>query len=126
MKTITIDCFRYEREGRSCERCEDSCRTIEKAIEKVSDTLRERDISIDLREHKLDDSRMEQSNSVLINGKDVMMILKERDGIYSYCRSCTELSGQPAECRTFIYRNRAYESIPEEMVIEALLREAVS
>jgi hypothetical protein len=126
MKTITIDCFRHESEGRSCGRCEDSYRTIEKAVEKISDTLRERDICIDLRELTLDDSRMEQSNSVFINGKDVTMILNEREGIFSYCRSCTESSGRPTECRTFIYRSRAYESIPEEMVIEALLREAVS
>ena len=126
MKTIKIDCFRYETEGRSCGRCEDSYRAIEKAIEKISDTLQERDISIDLRDHKLDDGRMEQSNSVFINGKDVIMLLNERDGIFSYCPTCTELCGRPTECRTFIYRNRAYESIPEEMVIEAILREAVS
>lgn len=72
------------------------------------------------------DDRVEDSNSISINGKDVMTILREREGIFSYCRSCTELNGSPTECRTFIYRNKAYESVPEEMITEAILKEAAS
>jgi hypothetical protein len=124
MKTITIEWFCYERQGKACGRCEESYRTIRHAIGKVSSQLKERGVSVDLREHRLDEATMEQSNSVSINGKDIMILLQERDDIFSYCRSCTELTGTPTECRTFIYRSKAYESIPEEMVIEALLREA--
>ncbi len=126
MKNITIDWFCYEKNGRSCGRCGDSHQAIVQAVEKLSGSLRERGVTVDLRAHKLDDSHVEQSNRVSINGKDIMTILREREGIFSYCRSCTELSGQPTECRTFIYRNRAYESVPEEMIIEAILKEALS
>ncbi len=126
MKKITIDCFCYEKNGRSCGRCGDSRQVLLKALEKIEASLRERNIAVDVREHKVDDSSMEQSNRVSINGKDIMAILQEREGIFSYCRSCTELSGRPTECRTFIYRSMAYESVPEEMIIEAVLKEAGS
>jgi hypothetical protein len=124
MKKITIDWFCYEKEGKSCGRCHESYRTIEQAMERIGSTLQERGISIELRQHKLDEERIDQSNTVFVNGKDVMSMLKERDDIFSYCRSCTSLTGKPTECRAFIYRNKAYESIPEEMIIEAVLQEA--
>jgi len=51
-------------------------------------------------------------------------MLSERCDFFIFCRSCTDLTGKPTECRAFIYENRAYESIPEIMLDEAVLREA--
>ena len=59
-----------------------------------------------------------------INGQDIMEMLSERCDFFIFCRSCTDLTGKPTECRAFIYKNRAYESIPEIMLDEAVLREA--
>ena len=86
--------------------------------------LNERGIDIDLKEHLLDESRIDHSNTVTINGKDILRLLNERDDIFTYCRSCTALTGRPTECRAFIYKNMAYESVPEEMLREAILQEA--
>ncbi len=126
MKKIIIDWYCYEKDGRSCPRCGESYQAILRAVEELSSSLREQGIAIDLLTHGLDEDRREESNTVVINGKEVTAMLKERDGIFSYCRSCTELTGRPTECRTFIYRSRAYESVPEEMIREAILKEAAS
>ncbi len=124
MKTITIDCYCYEKDGRSCVRCGESHRTVESAVGKIAGSFRELGISVDIRRLNVDQGDMDRSNSVCINGKDIMTVMEERTEIFSYCKSCTELNGKPTECRTFIYKNKAYESIPEEMVIAAVLKEA--
>ena len=119
--TIIIEWYCYEKNGRSCDRCNESRRAIQRAVERVSISLQERGFGVELREHKLDDDRIDQSNMVIINGHDLVSLLKEREGIFSYCRSCTEITGKPSECRTFIYRSRAYEGVPEDMVVEGIL-----
>jgi hypothetical protein len=93
-------------------------------VERVTTVLKEQGIAVELKEQRVGEDNEDQSNFVTVNGKDIMELLNERSGIFTYCRSCTELSGKPPECRTFIYRNRAYESISEEMLEEALYREA--
>jgi hypothetical protein len=124
MSTIAIDWFFLERNGATCSRCSESYEAIRKELARVSRVLQDRGISIDLKEHPLDESRQDRSNSVIINGRDVIELLNERGDIFTFCRSCTDLIGRPTECRAFIYKNSAYESLPAEMLEEAILREA--
>ena len=124
MKKILVEWFCYNKEGQTCGRCEDSFLVIKKTVEKMLPALTERDIVVDLKAHLLDESRTDHSNTVTINGKDILKLLHERDDIFTFCRSCTTITGKPTECRAFIYKNMAYESIPEEMLREALLQEA--
>lgn len=124
MKTITIEWFFYDRAGKTCARCADSYRSLRKTVERVAPVLREQGVSLELKEHTVGENNRDQSNFVTINGRDIMELLDERSDIFTFCRSCTDMSGTPTECRTFIHRNRAYESIPEEMLEEALYREA--
>ena len=93
-------------------------------MERVDPVLKEQGNAVELKEHRVGEDNKDQSNFVTVNGKDIMELLNERSDIFTFCQSCTELSGKPSECRTFIYRHRAYESIPEEMLEEALYREA--
>lgn len=124
MSTITIEWFYYDRGGKTCARCVDSYRSLRSVVERVAPVLGERGVSVELKEHQVSEDSIDQSNFVTVNGRDIMELLEERSDIFTFCRSCTDLSGRPSECRTFIYRNRAYESIPEEMLEEALYREA--
>jgi len=124
MSTITIEWFFHERNGSTCARCTESLRAIRKALQRVSRVLQDRGIGIDLKEHPLDENMIDRSNSVTINGRDVIELLNERGDIYTFCRSCTDLIGKPTECRAFIYENKAYESIPEDMLVRAILKEA--
>ena len=124
MNKILVEWFCYEKAGETCGRCDDSFQVIKKTVEKMLPILTERDIVVDLKAHLLDESRIDHSNTVTINGKDILELLHERDDIFTFCRSCTALTGKPTECRAFIYKNKAYESIPEEMLREAILQEA--
>jgi hypothetical protein len=124
MRTITIEWFCFERAGQTCGRCTESYRSLQKAVERAAPVLKEQGIAVELKEHRVSEDNRDQSNFLTVNGRDIMDVLNERSDIFTFCRSCTELSGRPSECRTFIYRNRAYESIPEEMLEEALYREA--
>jgi hypothetical protein len=124
MSTMIIEWFYHEKSGASCSRCSDSYRAVRKAIEQVSGVLKERGVAVELKEHRLDENSLDRSNTVTINGRDIMDLLNERGDIFTFCRSCTDLTGKPTECRIFIYKNKAYESIPEEMLVNALLQEA--
>lgn len=122
-RTIAIEWFFYARGGQTCSRCTETYRSLRHAVERVTPVLREQGIAVELKEHRVGEDNEDQSNFVTVNGKDIMELVNERSDIFTHCRSCTELSRKPSECRTFIYRNRAYESIPEEMLEEALYRE---
>jgi len=124
MNTILIEWFFHELNGNTCSRCSESYQAIKAALEKVSCALQERGITIDLKEHPLDESRIDRSNSVMINGRDIIELLNERSDIFTFCRPCSDLMGKPTECRVFIYKNSAYESLPAEMLEDAILREA--
>jgi hypothetical protein len=124
MKKILVEWFCYDKAGQTCGRCDDSYQVINKTVEKMLPALNERDIVVDLKAHLLDESRIDHSNTVTINGKDIVEMLHERADIFTFCRSCTTLTGKPTECRAFIYKDKAYESIPEEMLRDAILREA--
>lgn len=124
MKRLLVEWFCYDKAGQTCGRCNDSFQVIKRTVEKMLPTLTERDIVVDLKAHLLDESRIDHSNTVTINGKDILHLLNERDDIFTFCRSCTTITGKPTECRAFIYKNKAYESIPEEMLREAILQEA--
>ena len=124
MKKILVEWFCYDKAGQTCGRCDESFQVIKKTVEKMLPVLNERGIDVDLKAHLLDESRIDHSNTVTINGKNILHLLNERDDIFTYCRSCTILTGKPSECRAFIYKNMAYESIPEEMLREAILQEA--
>jgi len=124
MKKILVEWFCYDKAGHTCNRCDESVQVIKSTVEKMLPVLTERDIVVDLKAHLLDESRIDHCNTVTINGKDILEMLHERDDIFTFCRSCTIFIGKPTECRAFIYKNMAYESIPEEMLREALLLEA--
>ena len=124
MKKIFVEWFCFDKEGQTCGRCDESFQVIKQTVEKMLPVLTERNVVVDLKAHLLDESRIEHSNTITINGKNIMELLNERDDIFTYCRSCTEITGKPSECRAFIYKNMAYESIPEEMLREAILLEA--
>jgi len=90
----------------------------------LSPVLWERGIAIDLKEYSIDEHRIDWSNSVFINGQDIMEMLSERGDFFLFGRSCTDLTRESTECRAFVYKNKAYEPIPEIILDEAILREA--
>ena len=121
MKKVLIEWFRYEKEGNTCCRCGDSTEVVRRVVEEFK--ARNPDHDIELRETALGKDKLDVSNTVRINGKDIMDILGEKAKVLTDCPSCTELIGIETACNTYSYKGGTYDSLPEKMLMEALYRE---
>ena len=121
MKKVIIEWFRYEKEGNTCCRCGDSTEVVRRVVDEFK--ARNTDLDIELKEYSLDEDRIDLSNTVKVNGRDIMDILGERQRVLNTCPSCTDLIGKETECNTYVYKAIIYDSLPDEMLKEALYRE---
>lgn len=126
MKKITIEWFHYDKEGQTCCRCSDSSENIKSLIEKIKPLLKTKNIELELKETLLDEKHIDLSNTVRINGKDIMNLLNEKHGTMTECPSCSELIGKATSCKTFVYFGDTHDALPEKMLWEAILKEASS
>ena len=121
-KKIIVEWFRYDKEGATCCRCGDSTDVVRRVVDAFG--ADHSDCDIELREYLLDEEQIDSSNSVKINGRDIMDILGEKQRPLTPCQSCTDLIGREISCNTYLFRGRIYEALPDEMLKEALYREA--
>jgi len=122
MKKIIIEWFRYEKEGNTCCRCGDSTEAVRMVVDEFK--ARDKDLEIELKEYSLGEDKIGLSNTVRINGKDIMDVLGEKQRVLTACPSCTDLIGKETECNSYIYKGKIYDSLPYEMLKEALFIEA--
>jgi len=123
MKKILVEWFYYDKNGSTCFRCGDGYETVKSVIDRIKRLL-VKDIEIELKEIPLDESNIVLSNTVKINGRNIMDILGEQRSEMSSCPSCSELTGKETVCNTFTYKGKTYDALPEIMLVEAILREA--
>ena len=121
MKKVVVEWFRYEKEGNTCCRCGDSTEVIRRVVEEFRS--QNADLDIVLREHSLGEDKIGLSNTVRINSRDIMDILGEKRGILTACPSCSDLIGVETNCNSYVYKGRIYDSLPAEMLKDALYRE---
>jgi hypothetical protein len=121
MKKIIVEWSRYEKEGNTCCRCGDSAEVVRRVVDDFK--ARNADLDIELKEYSLDEDGIDQSNTVKVNGKDIMDILGEKQRMLTACPSCTDLIGTETNCNSYIYKGKIYDSLPDEMLREALYRE---
>lgn len=121
MKKVIVEWFRYEKEGNTCCRCGDSTEVVRKVIDEFK--ARNSDLDVELKEYSLGEDRIDLSNTVKINGKDIMDILGEKSRFLTACLSCTDLIGKETGCNSYVYKGKIYDSLPDEMLREALNRE---
>jgi len=121
-KKMLVEWFRYEKEGRTCCRCGDSTEVVRRVVDEFK--ARNKDLEIELKEYSLGEDRVDLSNTVKINGKDIMDTLGEKQRVLTACPSCTDLIGKETECNSYIYKGKIYGSLPDEMLKEALFIEA--
>lgn len=124
MEKIIIEWLHYDRGGQTCCRCSDSSESIKNVIGKIKPLLKTKNIELELKETLLDEKNIDLSNTVRINGKDIMKLLNEKHGITTACPSCSELIGKSINCQTFVYLCNTYDALPEQMLWEAILKEA--
>jgi len=121
MKKVIVEWFRYEKEGNTCCRCGDSTDVVRRVVNEFK--ARNTDLDIELKEYSLGEDKIDLSNMVKVNGKDIMDILGERQRVLNACPSCTDLIGKETECNTYVYKGKIFDSLPDEMLREAIYRE---
>lgn len=132
-RTLTVDFLFLDRED--CERCSGTDDALRDAIEAVAALLARLDVEIVVRTVHVETetaarrSRLEISPTIRIDGRDI-----QPDYLESACESCGDLcscnglceGGAGIGCRVWRYRGEEYTTPPVELIIEALLRGAVS
>ena len=120
MKKLTIEWKHFDNDGKTCERCSDTGANLKKVISELTAALSSQGYSIDYKETKLDAKDMPESNTVLINGTPIEKLLNASVDLNS-CTSCSDLIDSYCNCRTVTFDGSTYESIPEEILKEAIL-----
>jgi len=119
MKKLEIEWKHYDKEGKTCVRCKSTGQNIEEALQKISEDVSYKNIEIDYKETILSASEMPDSNTVIINGRKLEDILSAETS-ENYCHSCSCLADSDTNCRTIKFGNENYDSIPKEMILEAI------
>jgi hypothetical protein len=82
--------------------------------------LRSRRVRFRLKETLLKPDRLAESNSIVIDGRPLEAILPATRVTSTECRSCGKLLGQATDCRALTKDGRIHETIPEEVIQDAL------
>ncbi|MCX8175242.1 MAG: DUF2703 domain-containing protein [Candidatus Micrarchaeota archaeon] len=120
MPRIFIE-FRYV-DRKTCSRCKKSCENVRKACLRLARDLAKAGLKIIFKTKKLPLSKLPQSNSVLINGRDLAAVLNGREKpLKTRCGGCSKLMRKPCECRAYSHRGRKSASITARMIREAVM-----
>ena len=124
MKTHTIEWKHLDRSGRTCDRCHDTGKNLRAVVWKLNTSLRSRRVRFRLKETRLKPDRLAESNSILIDGQPLETFLPDTGVTTTECGSCAELLGQATDCRALTKNGQTHETIPEEIIQEALSKAA--
>ncbi|MCX8205820.1 MAG: DUF2703 domain-containing protein [Candidatus Micrarchaeota archaeon] len=123
LKHLTIEFLYVDRS--SCSRCRKSYENARKAYAKLKRELAKSGINVRFKARKIPLSKLQQSNSVRINGKDLWALLKTRKtskpAPTSRCYGCSKLKRKPCECRAYYHKGRKLTGITQSMIREAVM-----
>lgn len=119
--TLVIEWKHLEADGETCDRCYDTGENLHAEIKRLQRKLEPKGIVIELIETKLDETRVEESNQILMNGILIEEIidLKVKE---NYCASCSDLVGSETYCRTVIFDGEEYDDIPAKAIRSAAMK----
>lgn len=133
-KSLNID-FLYV-DLSECDRCQSSDEILDRALRDLREQIHRNGISsITINKRKITSDEeaerhdMIRSPTLRIDGTDIEGILNEDYEVKDdYCPSCEDVAGPECyevtgggnECRVFDYKGETYETIPEDMIKEAI------
>ena len=124
MKTHTVEWKHLDRNGRTCDRCHETGTNVRAVIRKLNTSLRAQRVRFRLKETLLKPDRLAESNNILIDGQPLEAVLPATRVTNTECSSCGELLGQATDCRAVTRNGRTHETIPEEIIHDALYKMA--
>jgi hypothetical protein len=116
VKQLNIEWRHYVNGGQTCDRCSATGKTLHNVVQKLQLELAGQDVVIVLTEIFLNESRIDESNRILINGVALEDILDTASTSSSDCPSCSCLTGKETSCRTVVHEGTSYEEIPEALI----------
>lgn len=119
--SLVIEWKHLDADGETCDRCYDTGENLHAEIKRLQRKLEPKGIIVQLIETKLDETRVEESNQILMNGVLIEEIidLKVRE---NYCASCSDLVGGETYCRTVIFDGEEYDDIPAKAIRLAAMK----
>jgi hypothetical protein len=120
IKIIKIQWQRLLNQDKTCPRCNLTEQELNDALIILKPILAQKNIEIVLEKRALTLAEFQQnpqaSNLILINGLPLESYLGARTGTSPCCDVCGT-----AQCRTVELNNRSYETIPAEIIVQAVL-----
>lgn len=120
-----------------CERCQSSDGILDEVLRELREQIHGKGVdSITVNKTKITSDEQAEKHGLIrsptlrIDGKDIEEIVNEDYEIKdNYCPSCQEVTGPECDevtgggndCRVFEYRGETYETIPKEMIREAII-----
>lgn len=120
MKDLIIEWKHLDKEGNTCKRCSDTEVSLLKAIKELKEKYKTKGIRISYKETKLDESEIQKSNSVLLNGIPIEDLLDNTKSVDTPCNSCCELIGSSVSCRALDCQGQITEDIPVDLIKSAV------
>ena len=124
MPTISIEWLHLDVQGATCRRCSDTGQEIRQAVARLQSEGAAKGITIIYKERLLPPEQIADSNTILINGLPIDEILPQTTVSASCCPSCGDLTGQAEQCRTIIHLGQEHETIPGELISQAVYKVA--
>ena len=120
MKKLEIVWKHLDVEGKTCDRCAGTGDEIRQFIHRLHKECATQGVHITLKEVKLTEKEVEESNRIFINGTPLEDILPGAAVSQNDCPSCSDLLGSSTCCRTIIHSGKEYETIPQKLIREAV------
>ena len=120
MKRLEIEWRHLDKEGNTCIRCSDTGEALHSVVEKLAAECKPCGWDITLKETKLTEKDIHESNIILFNGKPIEEVLPKASASESHCDSCCEITGKPTACRTVEFEGQRYEGIPALLIRQAV------
>jgi len=121
MKTLDIEWKHYDKAGNTCARCSETGQTLQKVVTELAEECRPCGWDIRLKITTLTEAEIPESNLILLNGTPIETVLANAEAGESHCESCCDLTGNSSTCcRTIELDGESYESIPANLIREAV------
>ena len=121
MKKVLIDYLYIDL--KTCDRCLGTDKVLRKVLAELVPALKLAGYKVYLRKVEIATPEMAQkyclvtSPTIRVNGHDICKSVEENN-----CSCCSEISNTSVNCRVFVYKGKKYETPPQEMLADAILK----
>ncbi len=124
MREVTVEWLHLDVDGNTCNRCGDTGAEVAAAVAGLRRECAPAGVAIRLVETRLDGADIARSNLVRVDGVPVEELVPGGEASTSPCGSCSDLTGREESCRTVVRFGAVHETVPRELIREAVCRVA--